>query len=58
MAVYQCPHCGEQVDTTPDAGGADEQQYIEDCPVCCRANVLTATYDSEEDSYSVFAERE
>jgi hypothetical protein len=42
MEPYICPHCGEEVDTTPDPGGGDEQEYIEDCPVCCRPNVIHA----------------
>ena len=32
---YQCPYCGEQVETVLDLSAGD-QQYIEDCPVCCR----------------------
>ena len=33
--AYDCPYCGEAVDTLLDLSGGD-QQYIEDCPVCCR----------------------
>ena len=36
MALYTCPHCGEEVDTDPDPGGGHDQEYIEDCQVCCR----------------------
>ena len=32
---YQCPYCGEPVEALLDLSGGD-QQYIEDCPVCCR----------------------
>ena len=32
---YQCPYCGEQVEALLDLSAGD-QQYIEDCPVCCR----------------------
>ena len=31
----QCPYCGEAVTLRLEAG-ADSQQYVEDCPVCCR----------------------
>ena len=32
---YQCPYCGEPVEIVLDLSiGA--QQFIEDCPVCCR----------------------
>lgn len=30
-----CPYCGEAFSTTADLS-AGSQQYIEDCPVCCR----------------------
>jgi len=30
-----CPYCGEIIDVLIDAS-VDEQQYIEDCQVCCR----------------------
>lgn len=32
---YQCPYCGEPVEALLDLSGGN-QQYIEDCPVCCR----------------------
>jgi endogenous inhibitor of DNA gyrase (YacG/DUF329 family) len=31
----ECPYCGERFETTADTSGGD-QEYIEDCPVCCR----------------------
>ena len=31
----QCPYCWEQIDVIVDNCGED-QQYIEDCQVCCR----------------------
>ena len=30
-----CPYCGEPFSTTVDSSGGS-QDYIEDCPVCCR----------------------
>jgi len=33
-AIYDCPYCGEAVETTLDLSGGD-QQYTEDCAVCC-----------------------
>ena len=55
---YSCPHCGEQVDTAPDPGGGTNQEYIEDCPVCCRPNRIVAVYDPEEDGFEISAESE
>ena len=31
----ECPYCGEFFETTADTSSGD-QDYIEDCPVCCR----------------------
>jgi len=30
----ECPYCGEQIELLVDPADA-EQQYIEDCEVCC-----------------------
>ena len=30
-----CPYCGESFETAVDSSGGS-QDYIEDCPVCCR----------------------
>jgi Cysteine-rich CPXCG len=35
-AHVSCPYCGEDVDIAVDPGGGAAQDYIEDCPVCCR----------------------
>jgi hypothetical protein len=58
MSSYSCPHCGEEVDTEPDRGAGEEMEYVEDCPVCCRPNVLSARYEPELDEYVVAARRE
>ena len=31
-----CPYCGEPVEVLIDEGGGEQQEYIEDCPVCCQ----------------------
>ncbi len=31
----QCPYCWQPIETLLDLSAGD-QQYIEDCPVCCR----------------------
>lgn len=33
--TLQCPYCGEPFDATVDCSAGD-QDYVEDCPVCCR----------------------
>ena len=36
-----CPYCGEPVQLVVDEG-AEEQDYIEDCQVCCRPMRVSA----------------
>ena len=48
-----CPHCGEPVDTYPDPGGGEAQEYIEDCAVCCRPNRIVAVFSPEDDAYRI-----
>jgi len=31
-----CPYCGELIELAVDPGGGPVQDYVEDCPVCCR----------------------
>ncbi len=35
-ADVSCPYCGEHVEVIVDPGGGLEQEYVEDCEVCCR----------------------
>lgn len=35
-ALVCCPYCGAQVEITLDPGGEEEQEYVEDCEVCCQ----------------------
>jgi hypothetical protein len=34
--TLQCPYCGQMVELYIDTGGGTRQDYVEDCPVCCR----------------------
>ena len=42
----QCPYCGETIEVLIDES-AGEQQYIEDCPVCCRPIEIAVSIDEE-----------
>jgi hypothetical protein len=35
FVAFQCPWCGERLETKVDLVGGD-REYIEDCQVCCR----------------------
>ncbi|MCF6753759.1 MULTISPECIES: CPXCG motif-containing cysteine-rich protein [Pseudomonadaceae] len=45
--LYQCPYCGESAEALLDLSGGD-QQYVEDCPVCCRPAVFDLSVDGED----------
>jgi hypothetical protein len=51
----ECPHCGERIDTFPDPGGGERQEYIEDCSVCCRPIRFVADYLPRQGRYRVTA---
>jgi hypothetical protein len=39
-ASYTCDSCGEEVVVPIDLSAGSSQEYVEDCPVCCRPNVI------------------
>ncbi len=34
--VVICPYCFQEVEVSVDPGGGVNQEYVEDCEVCCR----------------------
>ena len=46
-AEYYCAYCGEPNTTFIDISTGLSQQYVEDCQVCCRPNILYITIDEE-----------
>ena len=45
-----CPYCGETIEVVIDCS-APEQDYIEDCQVCCRPINFSVLIDAEGDPY-------
>lgn len=39
-ASYTCDACGEEIVIPIDSSAGANQEYVEDCPVCCHPNVL------------------
>ncbi len=39
-ASYTCDSCGEEIVIPLDYSAGATQEYVEDCPVCCRANLI------------------
>lgn len=48
-ASYICDACGEEIVIPIDMSAGREQEYVEDCPVCCRANVIRVAIDESGD---------
>jgi hypothetical protein len=46
-ATYICGSCGEEIVVPIDLSQGEEQEYVEDCPVCCRANVIRVQVDDD-----------
>lgn len=44
-ALY-CPYCGELIELLVDCS-VGEQEYIEDCQICCRPITLKVSIDLE-----------
>ena len=54
----QCPYCGEQIEVLVDCS-VPEQEYIEDCSVCCRPiNIMVESSAEEIVSIEVRSENE
>lgn len=54
---YTCAACGEEIVIPVDFTEGPTQEYVEDCPVCCRANVIHVEIDVDG-SVTVSAELE
>ena len=46
-ASYVCGSCGEDIVVPVDNSEGREQQYVEDCPVCCCPNVIYVEIDED-----------
>jgi hypothetical protein len=56
-ASYVCGACGEEIVIPVDLSQGERQEFVEDCPVCCRANVIRVEID-ETGEISTWAELE
>ncbi len=48
-ASYVCDVCGEEILIPVDLSVGESQEYVEDCPVCCRPNVIHVEIDEGGD---------
>ena len=56
-ATYVCDACGEEIVVPVDLSAGESQEYVEDCPVCCRPNMIHVEIDEGGD-VRVWAEAE
>ena len=57
-AGFQCAGCGEWNETVVDESAGKRQQYVEDCQVCCKPNVLSISWDGTNEEFLISAELE
>ena len=46
VALVQCLYCFQPVELVVDPFGGRRQEYVEDCPVCCRPWRVLVTIES------------
>ena len=56
--AYVCPTCGERIVIPLDPSAGSEQQYVEDCPVCCNPNLMHIEFFPDGEAPRVWAEAE
>lgn len=56
-ASYICDACGEEIVIPLDLTEGEHQLYVEDCPVCCRANKIHVEIEADGEAH-VWAEPE
>jgi hypothetical protein len=50
-----CQYCGEENQVWVDLTVLEDQDFIEDCEVCCRPNRILIKHDKEDEEY-IFVE--
>ena len=56
-STYICESCGEEIVIPVDVSQGESQEFVEDCPVCCRPNVVHVEVE-EGGEVRVWAESE
>ena len=55
--IIQCPYCWESISVLVDCS-VEEQEYIEDCQVCCRPITFRVSVDQEDIRIDAISEDE
>ena len=48
--TYICNACGEEIVVPLDLTAGSLQEYVEDCPVCCRPNLIHVEIGEDGDA--------
>jgi hypothetical protein len=56
-ASYVCDSCGEEIVVPIDLSAGVSQEYVEDCPVCCRPSLIHVEVE-EDGEVRAWATRE
>lgn len=48
-STYICDSCGEEIVVPIDHSAGSQQDYVEDCPVCCNPNLIHVDVDEDGD---------
>ena len=55
-ATYICAYCLQLNTIVIDSSGGKNQEYVEDCQICCKPNTLKILIDDNLASAQVYAE--
>jgi hypothetical protein len=58
LSGFQCAGCGEWNQTSVDESAGRSQNYVEDCQICCKPNLLRVQWDQQAREFSITAELE
>lgn len=58
IGTYRCAVCGEENEALVDPTAGSVQDYVEDCGICCRPNVLHVRIDGLTGAVSLETEFE
>lgn len=51
-ASYVCDHCGEEIVIPIDPTQGCDQEYVEDCPVCCNPMIIRVEIDPDGEGHA------
>lgn len=57
FVALHCPYCGESFESSVDLSGGD-QDYTEDCAVCCRPITVSVRVDARDALIGVSTRRD